>query len=215
MKVFPFCYNIKCQNIPKGRKYRCSVCKYATYCGEECQKIDWIYHKYYCKLLSIFEIKSKTMDEDQLKIDFESDQIILIAKLVDSMGKWIKYENSCECSSIDIIFCCLKQENYYVCYIRCAKYKKCKFVKIKPLFHIGEISMKLFWCSFTNRSDIVSFLNNGCKAYDNPKPGYIMITSDINGQPEPMLLKKDDKDYYMINYEKDIWESKGKKKNLK
>lgn len=83
MKVFPFCYNIKCSNT-KGRKSRCSVCRYATYCSEECQKLDWKFHKFNCRKLSIFETKSKTMDEDQCKIEYTPDEIDLVGNVVES-----------------------------------------------------------------------------------------------------------------------------------
>jgi len=213
MKGFAFCYNIKCSNVPQGPKARCSVCRYATYCSEECQKLDWAFHKFNCRKLSIFETKSKTMDEDQRKIEYTADEIHLVGKLIELMSTWVKYENSCECSSKNVILCCLKEENYYWCYLRCVE-KNCKFLKMKPIFRIGEIDKKLFWCAFSDRLDIVTFFNNGCKAYTNPMLGYTMITSNISGQPEPILVKKKDKNYYMINFKTDTWEPRGKKERI-
>jgi hypothetical protein len=55
------------------------------------------------------------MDEDQCKIEYTPDEIDLVANVVESMSKWVKYENSCECSSKGVVLCCLKEENYYWC----------------------------------------------------------------------------------------------------
>lgn len=205
MKVFPFCYN--CSSDPKPSKARCSVCLYTTYCSEKCQREHWYsVHKKECKRLSVFDIKSRTIDDDQMKISYFEDQLMLLEKLLDLMSRRVNFEYSCECKSPgDAMLCCIKEQNYYICYLRCLKYKTCKFVKVKPLIYIGEIDKTLYWCSLSNNRNVVTFLNNGCKSFNNIIPGYTMVTSDITGQPEPMLVRKKDDKYFMINYKTDEW----------
>lgn len=35
---------------------RCSACKMVVYCGQECQKLDWKFHKKGCKILQSIKI---------------------------------------------------------------------------------------------------------------------------------------------------------------
>jgi len=38
----------KCKICGSAGLFNCAKCHYATYCGKECQKIDWRTHKIMC-----------------------------------------------------------------------------------------------------------------------------------------------------------------------
>ncbi|CAF1081408.1 unnamed protein product, partial [Brachionus calyciflorus] len=91
-KACDYCFK-KCSNLR-----RCSQCKFMSYCTQECQKADWLVHKYECKKFSELS-KSKP---NTLKL-FNDVLIRAFLRTLISV-KYILKPNSIELENFNALF---------------------------------------------------------------------------------------------------------------
>jgi hypothetical protein len=221
----PFCYNHKCTlaNTASLKKHRCSKCQTTTYCGPACQQEDWQRHKIECveyTTLSILEYLSRIEDHDFKHVAKTDQQLKFIAAAFRLMNVHDgKIDMTCDCMFLNVspnydmefVGCAFKYDETYIMYGRC-KSKVCAISRnaVEPLAVLTAVknsNSTLFWFKYSGGK--TGILNNGCSAYDMPVPNCKMVVLEHATEgPQPMLLSKNGKHAYRINYEKNVWEER-------